>query len=155
MAYQFVKNEKQHTQNGATAMILDKLLQVSTAQVVTATARSTDVIDLKQDRDIGIGDPVFLVVNVTAVSGTSPTLQVAMHTDDNSGFSSAATLVSSAVFSPPTVGQMIVLPMPRTNERYLSAHYTAGGTSPSFTLDAYFTANPPPGWQAYPGAVVG
>lgn len=136
-------------------MILDKNLQVSTAQVVAANGRSTDVVDLKQDRDIGLGDPVFLVVNVNAVSGTSPTLQVAIHTDDNSGFSSAATLVSSPVLAPPVAGQSIVVPLPRTNERFLSAFYTVGGTSPSFTLDAYLTTNPPPGWQAYPGAIPG
>ena len=135
-------------------MILDKNLQVSTDQVVTATARSTDVIDLKQDRDIGIGEPMYLIANIKAVSGTSPTLTIALHTDDNSGFSSAVTLASSASLAPPVANSQIVLPVPLTNERYLSAHYTVGGTSPSFTIDAYLSAVPPPGWQAYPGAIV-
>lgn len=136
-------------------MILDKLLQVSTAQVVTATAGSTDVLDLKQDRDIGIGEPVYLVTNISAVSGTSPTLVIAIQSDDNSGFSSASVLASSASLAPPVAGQQIVVPLPRTNERYLRANYTVGGTSPSITLDSYFTTNPPPGWQAYPGAIPG
>jgi hypothetical protein len=133
-------------------MILDKNLQVSTDQVVTANARSTDVIDLKQDRDIGIGEPMFCVVNVKAVSGTSPTLQVAIHTDDNSSFSSAATLAQTAAAAP-AANSLIVIPLPRANERYLSLYYTVGGTSPSFTLDSYLTATPPPGWQAYPGSI--
>ena len=135
-------------------MILDKNLQISTAQVVTSTGRSTDVIDLKQDRDIGIGEPMFMIFNITAVSGTSPTLTIAMHTDDNSSFSSAATLVSSASLAPPVANTQIVLVMPRTNERYLSAYYTVGGTSPSITIDAYLSPVPPPGWQSYPGAIV-
>ncbi len=136
-------------------MILDKNLQVSTAQVVTATAGSTDVVDLNQDRDIGIGDAVFLVVNISAVSGTSPTLTIAIQTDDNSAFSSPATLAQSASLAPPTANSQIVVVLPRTNERYLRANYTVGGTSPSITLDAFFTTNPPPGWQAYPGAIPG
>lgn len=134
-------------------MILDKLLQVSADQVVTANARSTNVLDLKQDRDIGIGEPMFFVVNVKAVSGTSPTLQVAIHTDDNSSFSSAATLSQTAAATPAANSQ-IVLPLPRSNESYLSLYYTVGGTSPSFTIDAYLTATPPAGWQAYPAAIV-
>lgn len=134
-------------------MILDKNLQVSTDQVVTANARSTDTIDLKQDRDIGIGEPMYLVTTMKAVSGTTPTLQVALHTDDNAAFSSAETLEQSAAIAG-AVGTMIVLTVPRTNQRHLSAFFTVGGTTPSFTIDCYLTATPPPGWQAYPGAIV-
>jgi hypothetical protein len=134
-------------------MITDRLLQVSTDQVVTANARSTDTIDLKQDRDIGIGEPMYFVVSVKSVSGTSPTLQVGIQTDDTAAFSSPATIAQTAAIAV-TAGSMIVVPLPRANERHLSMFYTVGGTSPSFTLDAYLSAVPPAGWQAYPGAIV-
>ena len=45
-------------------MILDSLLKFSDAQALTATADSTNVIDLSNDRDIGIGEPMALVVTV-------------------------------------------------------------------------------------------
>jgi hypothetical protein len=134
-------------------MILDALLQVSNSQVVTANARSTDTVDLKQDRDIGIGEQVFLIVNVKAVSGTSPTLSVSLQTDDNAAFSSAITLSQTAAATP-VAGSQIVVPFPRTNERHLAAFYTVGGTTPSFTIDAHISPVPPPSWQAYPGAIV-
>lgn len=137
-------------------MILDRNLQVSSAQALSASARSTDTIDLKQDRDIGIGETVYFVAVVTvALAGTTPTLKVGIQTDDNAAFSSPATLVESQTLNAAPVGTMIVVPLPRTNERHLAAYYTLGGTTPTVTLDGYFTPNPPPGWQAYPGAVPG
>lgn len=135
-------------------MILDKNLQMSTDQVLTATAASTDTIDLKQDRDIGIGEPMYVIVNIKAVSGTSPTLAIALQTDDNSAFSSPATLFTGATLSPPVANTQQVIPFPRANERHLRLNYTIGGTTPSVTVDAYLTSTPPAGWQAYPGAIV-
>lgn len=135
-------------------MILDKLLQISASQVVTADARSTDVIDLKQDRDIGIGEPMYMIFNIEAVSGTSPTLTITVQTDDNSSFSSASTIATATALAPPVANTQIVVPLPRANERYLSAYYDVGGTSPSVTITAHLSATPPPGWQAYPGAIV-
>lgn len=135
-------------------MIFDRNMQVSTSQVVTASGLSTDVLDLKQDRDIGIGQPVFLIANVKAVSGTTPTIQVAIQTADNAAMTSPVTLVSSPSVAA-TANMLIVVPLPRTNLRYLAAYYTVGGTTPSITLDSYFSAEPPPGWQAYPGAIPG
>lgn len=134
-------------------MILDKNLQVSTAQVLTATAASTDTIDLKQDRDIGIGEPMYVVVNILSVSGTSPTLAIALQTDSTSAFGSAVTIASTPAATP-VANTQIVIPFPRANNRHLRLNYTVGGTSPSIAIDAYLSAVPPPGWQAYPGATV-
>lgn len=135
-------------------MILDNNLQFSTNQTLTATAASTDTIDLKQDRDLGIGEPMYVIVNIGAVSGTSPTLAIAIQTDDNSAFSSPATLLTAPTLSPPVANSQQVLMFPRGNERHLRLNYTVGGTSPSIAVNAYLSAVPPPGWQAYPGAIV-
>jgi hypothetical protein len=58
-----------------------------------------DVIDLTNVRDIGQGEPLYLVANVdvTATSGGSATLQLTLLTDDNGSLSSPVALVSSAV----------------------------------------------------------
>lgn len=65
-------------------MILDKQNLFSDDQAVTATARSTNVIDTGAAKDIGPGEPVEVLVQVTEdfVSGaTDGTLVVALMTD--------------------------------------------------------------------------
>lgn len=137
-------------------MIFDKNLQFSADQALTATAASTDYLDLGSDRDIGPGTPLWLVVvSKAAPGGTSPTIAVSIETDDNSSFSSAATLathttVAGASFG---LGEKIVMPWPFTNERYNRVKFTLGGTSPTFTVDAFVTSQPPPNWQALPDAI--
>lgn len=136
-------------------MFIDKRLQVSSQQALTATAASTDVVDLgSASRNVGAGDPIWLVVLArVALAGTSPTLAVAIQTDDNSAFSSAATLETSQTYTALPVGSMIVLPMPFTNERYVRANYTLGGTTPTATVDAFFTNQDPTSWIAAPDAI--
>lgn len=135
-------------------MYIDKLLQVSSSQALTATAGSTDVVDLKTARNIGPGQPMWLCVAVkTALAGTSPTLQVAIETDDNSGFSSATALVTSQVFTAAPAGMLIVLPMTMTNEGFLRAKYTLGGTSPTATVDAWLTNQEPQTWKSFADAL--
>lgn len=137
-------------------MYIDKRLQVSTDQALTATAASTDHIDLGADRDIGKGEPMWLVVlSKAAPGGTTPTFAISIETDDNASFSSAATLVTHPTLSAAqfAVGTRVVIPMPHTNERYLRVKYTLGGTDPTGTVDAFFTNQEPPGWIAYPDAL--
>lgn len=121
----------------AVGMIIDAELQLSDAQALTATAASTNLIDLGVDRDIGKGEPLALVITVdVALAGTSPTFQPAIQTDDNAAFSSATTLLTGQSYSALAAGAKIVLPIPDTNERYLRANYTLGGTSPTITVTA-------------------
>lgn len=116
-------------------MILDAELLLSDAQALTATAASTNLIDLGADRDIGKGEPLALVITVdVALAGTTPTFQPSIQTDDNSAFSSATTLLTGQSYSALAAGAKIVLPIPDTNERYLRANYTIGGTSPTVTV---------------------
>ena len=129
-------------------MILDAQLQFSSAQALTATANSTNLIDL----GIGVqnlttnlfdGEPmaVFLQVGVAADHTTGDeTYAVAIQCDDNTAFSSATALVSQTIlFSALTAGAVVVVPIPVgvAVERYLGLRYTLGGTTPSVTLSAY------------------
>lgn len=61
-------------------MITDALLQLSSAQAVTATAVSTNTIDLGSNRDIGAGSDIKVVfgvdVSATAAGAATVTFQV-------------------------------------------------------------------------------
>ena len=122
-------------------MILDSLLKFSDAQALTATADSTNVIDLGNDRDIGKGEPMALVVTVGVAADFTTgdeTYQFQLETDDNAAFSSA-TVVGDVTVAAANLaaGDKVVIPLGQTNERYLQARYVLGGTSPSVTVDAY------------------
>ena len=121
-------------------MFLDSQLQFSDDQALTATAVSTNIVPLDAVQQIGIGEPIAAVITVgVALAGTSPTLQVDLETDDDSGFGSATTVTGSGTFTALAVGDKIVLPLGFSNEQYLRLNYTLGGTAPTVTVDAYLT----------------
>lgn len=135
-------------------MITDKLLTFCAGQSLSgasATA-STDILDLGADRDFtALGQPLYVVVVLTASGGTSPTLAFNLQTDDNSSFSSAVNIAAYPATAQ-AVGQTIVMPFPHTNERYLRLSFTQAGTSPTATVSAYVTSNPQT-WTALPDAL--
>lgn len=121
-------------------MYQDKQNQFSDAQALTATAASTNLIDLKASaNNLGDGEPMAVVVNVdVAAGGTSPTLQIALQSDSADSFGSAATVAQSKSYAAAdlTAGAVLVLPIPPgvDCERYVRVNYTLGGTSPTMTL---------------------
>lgn len=120
-------------------MILDNETLFSDDQTLTADAASEDIIDLGTARDIGVGKPVPIVIQVTQTfTGTSPTLQAALEVDDNSAFSSAKVVVTTGTLTDPVVGDRLNLNyVPEgTDERYVRLNYTVGGTSPSGKVTA-------------------
>lgn len=120
-------------------MILDNETMFSDDQTLTADAASEDIIDLGTARDIGVGKPVPIVIQVTQTfTGTSPTLQAALEVDDNSAFSSAKVVVTTGTLTDPKVGDRLNLNyVPEgTDERYVRLNYTVGGTSPSGKVTA-------------------
>ena len=135
-------------------MINDKRLQVSADQAFTATAASTDSVDLGSDRDIGPGEPIWMVAACkVALAGTSPTLTVSIETDDNSAFSSPTTIASSRQYTALAAGELIVVALPFANERHLRGKGTLGGISPTVTLDIWFTNQDPRSWAAQPDGI--
>ena len=125
-------------------MLIDKLLRFSASQPPAAASgtASTDILDLGADRDMtALGRPLYVAVVLEASGGTSPTLQVIVQTDDNSGFSSAVALHTGPALAQAS-NRVQIIPIPHTNERYLRLTYTQGGTSPTATVSAFITDSP-------------
>lgn len=128
-------------------MILDRETAFSQSQALTGTTlvASTDTIDLSAVRQIGIGEDLYIVLNFeVAAGGTTPTITVALQTDDNSAFSSATTVstLMNAVTTPGASSQL-VFPIPYQGlERHIRLAYTQGGTTPTTTLSAHVVLTP-------------
>lgn len=128
-------------------MIMDKTLLFSENQAITADAASTNVVELGATgtiygagsaivRDIGPGERVPMVVTVTETFNNLTSMNIAIQTDDNSGFSSATTVWRSPEYTLAqlAVGAKYLLPdvFPvGTNERYVRLYYDITGTAPS------------------------
>lgn len=128
-------------------MILDRENAFSQSQALTGTSlvASTDVIDLSQVRQVGMGNnlPEIVLNFEAAPGGTTPTITVALQTDDNAAFSSATTLITymSAV-STPAASSQFVFNLPQQGlERFIRLAYTQGGTTPTTTLSAHLAVD--------------
>lgn len=123
-------------------MYIDKDLFVSELQAVTASAASTDYIDLQKAGD-AYGNELYLVCRVGTAFATLTSLTISIQTDDNTSFSSAKTLVASqaillAALTANT--QVFAVRMPKGLERYARVYYTVGGSDATAgTIDAFFT----------------
>lgn len=115
-------------------MLVDRNNTVSKEQALTATAVSTDVVDLGLSTNAF--DCNYLVVSVeeTFVSGGASTLVINIVDDDNTSLSSPATLASSPSIAKAALvaGAKFAIPMPPLlgarsgRQRYLGASYTVG-----------------------------
>lgn len=114
---------------------------VPVAQDLTATAASSNIIDLGGDWDQGVGEPLGVVIDVTTAADATTgdeTYQFDIQTDDNSSFSSAATIARRIIAAASLVaGARFVIPLPNDNERYIRVYYTLGGTTPTVSVKAY------------------
>lgn len=133
-------------------MIFDQQTLLSDAQAITATAVSTNVIDLGPIktgivRDIGKGKQIPLLIQVTEqfTAAGAGTLTVSLQVDDNEAFSSAKTVWTSPALALATLKPgFIVIPeyIPRgTDERYMRLNYvvatgpmTAGKVTAGVTM---------------------
>lgn len=133
-------------------MIIDSRLEFSVKQALTATAVSTNVIDLSSDRDIGPGRTMWVVVQVdVALDKTTgdETYAVALQTSSAVG-SGYADIASVSMPAGTVAGTRFVIGVPYSNQRYLGLNYTLGGTTPTGTVSAWLTDQEPASWQAYP-----
>lgn len=131
-------------------MIFDRQNMFSDGQQISGTSAtgSTDCIDLgpfysgvggaNLVKDLGVGEDVYLQVTASGVSGTSPTVTIAIETDDNAAFSSPATLASYGPIALPAAGGHVFhvcLPF-GDYQQFVRLKFTQGGTSPVATYKA-------------------
>lgn len=120
-------------------MIFDQQTLLSDQQAITATAASTNVIDLGPIatgivRDIGKGKPIPLRIQVTEAFNTLTSLTFALQVDDNEAFGSAKTVWSQVVLLADLKAGKVIVPeyiTRGTDERYLRLYYTVTGTAPT------------------------
>lgn len=124
-------------------MILDAQLMFSDAQALTATAVSTNILDMGVAARIFKGPAmgVLLIVDAAAdFTSANETYQFDLQTDDNSAFSSATVIGTTTITAANlTLGSRHVLPVAigAKAERYLRLNYTLGGTTPSITVSTF------------------
>jgi len=147
-------------------MILDLQNQLSDSQALTATALSTNVMDLGISNPFGVGEPMSVVFNVevAADQGTGDEdYTFAIEVASNAGISTARQELGRLIFESGTptapalnadllvAGFVFALPIPSieagVQNRYFAVRYTLAGTSPSVTVSAHVvpTKNLPAG----------
>lgn len=146
-------------------MYIDKQAEFSDAQAVTATAISTNVMDLISNasgknplRDVGTGQDVYLVITTQAAATddlSDATLTVTLESDSTENLATSPTThfstgaLAFAAFSP--VGSVLAaVKLPAGSyERYLGVRYTVGaGPLTAGKFDAFLTTDVQ-AWRAY------
>ncbi|MBA1159383.1 Bbp16 family capsid cement protein [Microvirga mediterraneensis] len=126
-------------------MIQDKQLEFSNAQAITATASSTNVIDLgpKNGRGTtGPGTPIEFTVGQTFVGAGTLTIQI--RTSDSADMSGATVVAASPAFTAADLVAGKDLPyyphIPVNTKRYVDLNYVASSAFTAGTLTARGTA---------------
>ena len=112
-------------------MILDEQNLFSDAQVITASAESTNYIDFGT-RELSYGEPLEVLIQVIADFATCDTLTVSIQTDDEITFSGPTTLAASAAIATATLkaGYNFSLNfVPKGNRGYMRLYYTIAGSN--------------------------
>ena len=127
-------------------MILDAFLQFTGGQTLSGDAVSENVIDLKDARDIGVGEKLYIVVSLsTTLDGT---LQVNLEKDDSDAFGSPVVQdIGSLAAAAPAGSQLVYALSPGVaDERYIRLDFngaTAGEVKAHIVKDADLYTNYP------------
>lgn len=116
-------------------MRLDSQAIFSNEQAITATAASTNVVELSKANgkfsEVAFGKPIPLLIQVVESFATLTSLTVAVQTDDNAAFSSATTLVSATLAVADLVAgaKFPIKEIPAGNEGFMRLYYTVTGSN--------------------------
>lgn len=94
------------------------------SSTVSASGNGTGV----QLGAVADGDTLLVSYHVLSLDGTSPTIDLTVQSDDNSGFTTAATIHNTGAISTPT-GALVTAAGPITDD-YFRVIWTLGGTDP-------------------------
>lgn len=114
-------------------MLFDAKLLMSSAQAITASAASTDVIDRGDSKDVGRAGDIPLAIQIVEAFNNLTSLTIELQTDDSSAFGSPRSLYSVVVpLADLKLGyQAPVITLPQKTKRYLRMNYTVTGTAPT------------------------
>lgn len=124
-------------------MDLDAQLLLSSAQAITASARSSNVLDLGAARDIGNGRPMAVLIHTDVAADFTTgdeTYDFTIQTDTDVAFGTAVDLITHRlVAAERAINKLIEIPVPAgaTVSRYLCLYATLAGTTPSITFSAW------------------
>jgi hypothetical protein len=128
-------------------MILDKQLEFSSAQAVTATAASTNLIDFSAVRDMGTGTQLYVVCVCTVAmtdASSDSTLAVALEGDSTTTVTPdyTRTLFTFSALSAAGTVKIAALGPDDLNLQYAQLKYTpANGNLTTGSFSAYLTTN--------------
>lgn len=130
-------------------MIGDALLKFSAAQAITATAASTSSIDLSSARNVGIGEPMYVVVTCDVAmtdAGSDSTVTVSLDYDSTTSFTPDSTQVIGTFSALSPVGSKLIARISplagNSNFRYAQLNYTvANGNLTTGSFTAAIVAN--------------
>ena len=107
-------------------MYIDRLNLFSDAQALTGNAASTDVIDLGEERRIGVGEPMAVVLYVDVAQAGGGNFTATLQSDTADSFGSAVTLFATGTLTSLAQGARVVLPVPTgvLTRRYIRVNYT-------------------------------
>lgn len=126
-------------------MLIDTLNEFSDSQAVTASAASTNVIDLGAARNQAIGEELYLHIKCVedATAAGAATVTFALQVDDNASFSSASTIYTTAAIGKATLVdgyEVVRVRVPKGTERYMRVYYTvATGPLTAGKFDAFLS----------------
>jgi hypothetical protein len=127
-------------------MIVDNTLVYSDSQAITATAASTNVVDVGAAgtafgaaaavaRDIGKATEIPLYLSITQAFNNLTSLKVSFQTDDDPAFGTAVTVAERTyALAELTLGARLPFPaeIPEgTTGRYTRINYTVAGSAPT------------------------
>jgi hypothetical protein len=137
--------------------LVDARLECSDAQALTASADSTNVIDLTGTAlQVGAGQPLYMHFNVTVAADFTTGDETYTFGVATGAATSLGTVLASRTIVAGTLvaGYSFSIAVPNTGMlRYIGAEYVLAGTSPTITVDAYLSDQEAFTWQSYADAI--
>lgn len=134
-------------------MILDdrlEFLDATDCKINTTNNIIGDVIDLGATptlRDIGNGEPLYLVIQVTTAATGAGNITFELCSDSTANLATSKTVhvsTGAIAYGTWTLGytKIYALPMDATYERYLGLWETGSGNTTALNCNAFLTTNP-------------
>lgn len=114
-------------------MLFDEQNLFSNDQAITADAASTNIIDTGAAKDVAIGCPVEVNVQVTEAFDNLTNLIISVQTDTVENFASPTTLASQTILLADLVAgaKLSLRYLPAGCQQYIRLYYDVTGTNPA------------------------